>query len=217
MAIGSLHVDDLAKESLLRHVQRVQLEKVVAAVFENHAVQSLLLRHVDELPDFVHIHGRGHLDGHVLAVFHRLASHEEVVDPVGGDIDHVDVCALAEFLVAVFARIDFGRWHRSLLQVFLAGFGSLGFVVAESLDFDARDVGPALHGTRSAHTQSDEGHAHHVHLRRHHAEGCLLSGGHGRHFGHDRAVYYFAGPVELAGFGLLRPHCYWQHQGCEKN
>ena len=214
VAIGTLCVDDLTEETLLCHVERVQLEEVVAAVLQNHAVQALLLGEVDELPDFVHVHGRRHLDGHVLTVLQCLLGHQEVVYPVGGDVDHVDVGALAEFLIAILAIVDVSWRHGSLLQVAVATLGAFLHMVAERLDFDAGNVGPALHGARSAHAQTDECHAHHVHLRCHQSQCGLLSGRHGRHIRHDGSVHNFVGPVEFSGLGLLCPCVQRQQKRC---
>ena len=217
VAIGTHRVDDFAEKPLLSHVERVEFEEIVAAILKNHAVQTLLFREVDELPDFVHVHRRRHFNRHVLTAQQRLFRHEEVVNPVGGDINHVDVVALAKFLVAVFARIDVGRRHRSLFQILLTAFGAFFHIVAESHDLNARNVRPTLHCARSAHTQTDECHAHHVHFRRDESEGGFLSGRHRRNFRHDGAVFHGVRPVELTGFGLLRPHCYRQHQCCKQN
>ena len=211
MAIGTLRVDDLTEETLLSHVQRIQLEEVVAAVFENHAMQALLFRKVDELPDFVHVHGRGDLDGHVLTILQSLLGYQEMVNPVGGDVDHVDICALAELLVAVLTVIDVGGRHRSLLQIAVATLGALLHMVAESLDLNTGNVSPALHGTRSAHTQTDECHAHHVHLRGHHSQSGLLTCRHSGHIGLDGSVDNFVWPVEFSCLGLLSPCVRRQH------
>ena len=215
MAIGTLYVDDLAKESFLCHIQRVQLEEVIAAVLQNHAMQALLFRQVDELPDFIHIHSRRNLDSHVLTVFQRFLCYEEMVNPVGSDIYHIDVRPLAEFLVAVLAIIDVGGRHGSLLQIAVAVLGALFLMVAECHDLNTGDVSPTLYGTRSAHTQSHECHAHHVHLRSHQSQSGLLTCRHGGNIGLDGSVNHFVWPVEFPGLGLLCPSVHRQHEsGC---
>lgn len=45
--------------------------------------------------------------------------------PVGGDIHHVDVLALAQRLVAILARINVGGGHAGLAKIFLAVLGTL--------------------------------------------------------------------------------------------
>ena len=106
--VGPLHVQHLAEESLLRHVQRSQFEEVVDAVLEHHAMLAGALAGVDELPYLVHIEGCGHLDGHVLAVLHRVDRQRHMVYPVGGDVDEVNVVAQAHFLVCL-RRAAVGR------------------------------------------------------------------------------------------------------------
>ena len=54
---------------VVRHVERVHLEKVVDAVFELYTV----------LAYFVEVHRKGHLDGDVLAVLHSVHAYGGVV------------------------------------------------------------------------------------------------------------------------------------------
>ena len=115
MAVGALGVDNIAEKSLLCHVQRVELEEVVAAVFEHDAVQAYLFGEVNKFPNLVHVHGRRHFYGRVLTMCHGFFGHGEVVSPVGSDVHEVDVGAFAYFLIAVFAVIDVGGRHAGLL------------------------------------------------------------------------------------------------------
>ena len=109
--VGSLHMKHLAEESLLRHVQGRDLEEVVDAVLQHHTMQAGALAGVDELPYFLQGHGGRHLDGHVLAVFHGVECQGNVVYPVGGNIDEVDVLPIAHGLVSLgAAAISRGTW-----------------------------------------------------------------------------------------------------------
>ena len=69
-------------------------------------MQALAFAQVDELPALLQVHSRGDLDGYVLTVLQRTLGYGEVVQPVSGYIDQVDVIAFAEFLIAGFARIN---------------------------------------------------------------------------------------------------------------
>ena len=197
VAVSPLHVKHFAEDTLLRHVQRVQFEEVVTAVLQHHAVQAGLLGQVDQLPDFRQVHRRRHLDGHVLAVRHRLPGDEEVVFPVGGDVDEVDVLAPAEFFISVLTGVDVGGRHACLAENVLAFLGSAAFVVAEGHHLDAGDVHPAFHRTGPAHAQSDEGHPHDFHLRGGEVQGTLLSCRACRYFCDGLSAGDFVGPVEL--------------------
>ena len=163
MYIAALDVQDVAEEALLGHVEGGELEEVVDAVLEHHAVAAGLLGGVDKLPAFVEIHGSGHFHGHVLAVFHGVDGHGDVVLPVGGDVYDVDVGAFAELFPALLAAILGGGGASGVLQVFLRLGQTLGVLVAQGLDGGAVDIGPAIHGARAAHAQADEAHAHTVH------------------------------------------------------
>ena len=69
MTIGTRRIDHFAENTVLCHVERVELKEVVAAVFKHHAVQTLAFGEVDECPNLGHTHGRRYFDSHVLALF----------------------------------------------------------------------------------------------------------------------------------------------------
>ena len=163
--VGTFATEHFAKDTVLRHIQGVELIPVVAAVLENHAVLASLLTEFDELPALCQVHGRGHLDGGVLAVLQRALSHGEVVVPVGGDIDEVDVGALAELLIALLAAIDGGRGKTCIAEILLAAFSTCLHIVAEGNNLHTGDIGPALHSTGTAHAETHEGHTHRLQLR----------------------------------------------------
>ena len=74
-----MHIDELAQQTPLGHVERVEFKEIIAAVLEHHHMQALAFTQVDERPNLVHVHGRGDLDGDMMAVLQRLVSHQEMV------------------------------------------------------------------------------------------------------------------------------------------
>ena len=175
--VGALGAYDFAENAVLGHVERVHLEPVVAAVFENHAVLAGFLAQVDEFPALLEVHGRRHLDGRVLAVFKGTLGHGEMVVPVGGHVNEVDVVALAELFVSLGAGVDVGGRKACLAQELLAGFGAGFLIVAEGYNLHAGDVGEALHGAGATHAKAHKGHAHGFEFGGRQTEHVLLPGG----------------------------------------
>ena len=93
-------------------------------------------------------------------------AHLEVVFPVGGDINDVDVLTLAEFFVTLLAVIDLGRGHPGLAQNVLASLGTLLLVVAKGHNLHTGNIAPTLNGTGATHTQTDEADTYDLELRR---------------------------------------------------
>ena len=185
MYVGALSADNLAEYSLLSHVQGGHFKPVVAAVLQNHAVQAVLLAKVDEFPALVEVHSRRHFYCHVLAVLEGALSYREVVIPVGADVYKVDVAASAHIHVAIFAAIDCSLRQTLVGEIFLAFFGTAFLVVAQSHGVSARNMGKAVYGVRSAHTQASKAHAHYRQLRCCKVDDVLLTLWALRHIGHD--------------------------------
>ena len=162
--VGTLGVDNLTKDTLLSHVEGVELKPVVAAVLQNHAVLAVFLGEVDELPALLQVHGTGHLNGGVLAVLQSALGHGEVVVPVCSNVYKVNIGAFADFLIPELAVVNIGRGKAGLTQVFLALFCALFVVVAQGYYFYTRNMGKTCNGTRATHAQANEGHAHGLHL-----------------------------------------------------
>ena len=164
--VAALDVEHLAEQPLLGHIQRIHLEEVVDAVFELHAVLARALRGVDEGPDLVERHGRRHFDGGVLALFHGVYAHPGVVLPVGSDIHQVDIVALAELLPSIFRIGVLGSGGETGLFEHLLALGHVfRQQVAQSDDFRTGNVDKTLHGSRSAHAETDEANAYGVYSR----------------------------------------------------
>ncbi len=137
--ISTFCTQNLSEYTLLSHIQGGHLIPVVAAVLEHFAMETLTLGEVDEFPALLKVHCSRYLDSNILAMLESIFCYREMVVPVGSDINEVDVLALTEFLVAIFATIHCCRWEVTVAQKFLAGFCVLLVVVAETLDFHAID------------------------------------------------------------------------------
>ena len=183
--VGTLHANDFAEHAVLSHVEGGHFKPVVAAVFKNHAVQTVLFAEVDEFPALVEVHSRRHFDGNVLAVFKSAFGNREVVVPVGADVNEVDVGTFAHLNVAIFATVDFGFGHSLLGEVFLARFGTFFFVVAQCHCLSAGNIGEAFNGAGTAHAKSGKAYAHHFELWCGEVNNVLLTFGTNRGVGYD--------------------------------
>ena len=101
--VSTLCADYFTEHTVLCHVEGIHFEPVVAAVFKNHTVLAVLFRKVDEVPALLQVHSRRYFDSSVLAIFKGALSHGYVVIPVGSYINKVNVAALAEFFITLFA------------------------------------------------------------------------------------------------------------------
>ena len=132
----------------------------------------------------------------MLALFQGIFGHNKMVEPVGSNVNEVDILAFAELFVAFFAAVDVSGRHAGVAKIFVAGFGALAFVVAECLNFGTIDVCPAENGTRATHAKADKGHSYGLHLRCREAQSRLLAGRPLRNFGNDCTVFYLIRPVK---------------------
>ena len=193
--VGTFCADNFTEYAGLRHFEGAEFVVVVAAVFENHTVLASLLREVDEVPALLKVHGRGHFDGGVLAVLEGALSNGEMVVPVGCYVNEVDVGTLAEFLIAVLAKVDVCGGKAYLLHVALAGFGTTLLIVAESNNLHTGDVAEAVDGTGTAHTETYEGHANGLNFLSLEAKHVLLASGTSRGVDYDCTLL----PMPLRG------------------
>ena len=116
-----------------------------------------LFGHVDELPALFDGGGGGHFHGHVLAALHGVGGHQHVGLPIGADIHQVDVVALAELAPGFTTRIGGGTWQSLGFQdVGLHGFHAVGLDVAQGDHGHTVDVGHAVDGIGTAHSEADE-------------------------------------------------------------
>ena len=191
--VSTLGIQHLTQNALLSHVESVQLEPVVAAVLQNHAVLAGLFRKVNELPALLEVHGAGNFNSGVLAIFQSALSHREVVVPVRSNVHQVNVIALAKFFVTSCTRVNGSGSHTSLAQVLLALLSTLGFVVAQSNNLYTRNVGKTGNSTRTTHTKAHECYAHGLHLGSFQPHHVLLSFRTHRGFHHEGALI----PVSL--------------------
>ena len=160
MDVGTLGAEDITEEALLSHVECGELEEVIDAVLEHHAVTLRALSRVDDVPSFLEGRHSRYFTSDVLALLHGIDHHRSVTCPVGSDVDQVDVGAVAELLPCLFATaVSSSFGEASLLEDGLALLDTVGMKVTESLDLYALDLGEAFDGTRATHTQPDEAHA----------------------------------------------------------
>ncbi len=187
--VGTLGMKHLAEEALLCHVERGELEEVVDAVLQLHAVFARALGGIDEAPDLLHGHGGGHLDGYMLALLHGVNAHVGMGLPVGNDVDQVQVVAFCQLLPRVGAAgVGGGLGEACLTEDLLRHLHPLGTDIAECFDLHAGDMGETTHGTGTAHAEADEPYPHHgegVGGELHHIG---LSGRTCRRGGHDHAA-----------------------------
>ena len=155
--VGTLGAEDITEEALLSHVERGELEEVIDAVLEHHAVTLRALSRVDDVPSFLEGRHSWYFTSDVLALLHSIDHHRGVTCPVGSDVDQVNVGAVAELLPCVFATAVSSCFGEAcLLEDGLALLDTVGMKVTESLDLYALDLGEALDGTRATHTKPDE-------------------------------------------------------------
>ena len=155
--VSTLSAEDITEEALLSHVERGELEEVIHAVLEHHAVTLCALSRVDDVPSFLEGRHSWYFTSDVLALLHGIDHHRGVTCPVGSDVDQVNVRAVTELLPCIFATAvgsSFGE--ACLLEDGLALLDTVGVKVTERLDLYALDLGEALDGTRATHTKPDE-------------------------------------------------------------
>ena len=196
--VGALDMEDLAEEPVLGHVERRELEEVIDAVLEHHAVALVLLGGVHQLPALVERLGRRHLHGNMLAVLHGIDGHRNVLEPRRGNVDQVDVVALAELLPALLAAVRRGGRQPVFREDLLRLLHPVGIEVAKGLDRNAVQVGETLHGARAAHAQADKAHTHGIHRCGPQTEDRLLPRLTGRRIENNHAVHTFP-PLSLLG------------------
>ena len=190
--VGTLGVDGFADGAGLDHREGGHLEEVIAAVLEHDAVTAGALGRVHEGPDVLQGTGGRYLDGGVLAVFHSVEGHGNMVAPVGAHIDDVQVLLFTEGLPGLVRSGIFLRGGKSLVgEEFLAGGDPLGQDVAQGGDHDTGHIGQALHGVAAAHAQAHDAHADRLQRFGGEAEDILLSGRTHGHVGLEDSLYGF--------------------------
>ena len=100
-----------------------------------------------------------------------------MMNPVGCDVDDVDVLAFAHFLVCIYtATVSHSSMSSVLIKPLLAKFYAVGLYVTERHDVRSRDLAPSFYCTDSAHSQPNKAHANRLQLRRSELQHVLLSG-----------------------------------------
>ena len=115
-----------------------------------------LLCRIDQFPALLHGNSRRHLHGHVFALFHGINRHGRMAQPVGADIDQIDVGPFAKPFPALRAHIFRSFGSRFLPEHGLAACEVLRLQIAKGHDFHAVEVHEPFDGTDAAHAQPDE-------------------------------------------------------------
>ena len=97
--VAAFAVYDLAEQAFTHHLHYHQFVPVIAAVFQQHAVDAGLFIGVHQLPAVVQRIGAAHFGTGLLAAFHGVAAGGNVVFPCGGHHNHVHVGRFADFSV----------------------------------------------------------------------------------------------------------------------
>ncbi len=134
----------------------------------------LLLCQIDKIPAFLQVGCRRNFDGYMLAVLESILGNGNMMDPVGSNIDQIDIVALTQLFIAVGTIIDVGFGQTGFLQSALLRFGTAFLIVAQSNDTHAVDVCPAFYCTGTAHTQSHKSHTYDRKRRSCQVQGALL-------------------------------------------
>ena len=157
MQVSALDVHQFSEDTVLRHVERRHLEEVIDAVLEHHAVELCALGSIDHIPDFLHCQGRRHLASDVLAMLHGIKHHRGMVNPVGADINKVNVRTFANCFPRIFATgVSISFRHAYCTQETLTRVGTLLMQVAECLDFHARKVSITIDSVFTTHAEANE-------------------------------------------------------------
>ena len=83
-----------------------------------------------------------------------------MMNPVGCDVDDVDVLAFAHLLVCIYtATVGHSPMSSVLIKPLLAKLYAIGLYVTERHDVRSRNLAPSFYGIYSAHSQSNKAHA----------------------------------------------------------
>ena len=193
-------MNHVPEQPLLDHVQASELEKVIAAILQHHAVPAGPLGGIDERPALGDAGRGGHLDGDVLAVLHGIHRHRRMQLPRHGEIDKVDVVQLAKRLPALLAgELVDGPRSASLDEARLGPFDPLGKQVAERSDRGVLNIGHPLRNVLAPVPETDDADADGVDRVAGEAEHALLPGRPRRRIIHDPAASDSVAVIGCAG------------------
>src|SRR5262245_6615824 len=97
MNVCAFCMNNLPEVSLPYHVQRHQLEEIVAAVLEDHAMLFCFFGCFHQLPALFDSDSSGNLRCRVLSVFHSINGHWSMKLPRCSDVDQIDILPVAHF------------------------------------------------------------------------------------------------------------------------
>ena len=175
MYISTLRTDNFTEHAMLRHVQRIHLEPVIAAVLQNEAMLTGRFTQVNQIPAFLQIHGRRHFYRYILSILQRTLGNGEVMQPVCSNINQIYIITFAEFLVSFVTGIDGGFGHGCLLQELLTFICTGLFIITKSHYLRTRNISETLHCSGATHTQTNKTHTDCLQLRSSQSQYTLLS------------------------------------------
>ena len=189
--ISAFDVKNFTEQTLLCHIQRGQLEKVVHTVLQLYTVFTGLFCRIDQCPDFIKRHGSRHFDSYMFAVLHRIDTHFGMMFPVCYDINNVDIVPFTQLLPGIL-RVRIGSSFRQVGvgERLLCSFHQFGTQITKGIDLNTGNMRPAFNGADSAHTQTDESNANCFHFRDSQPYHILLSGRPFRSFHFNRSINF---------------------------
>ena len=128
MLIAALHMDKLAEDALLDHIEDSHFVPVVAAVLKQHTEFAGLLACPDKLPAFLYARRAADLHGNVLARSHRVYGNAGMGYPCGAAHDSVKVVPCEQFFII---EIPISGLAGGLLDYLSAPFGSVLIYIAD--------------------------------------------------------------------------------------
>ena len=153
-------MQNLTEETLLCHVEGGQLKEVVHAVFQHHAMFLCAFSRIDQCPNLIHVGCCGYFNGHMLSMVHGIKCYWHMMNPVGCDVDDVDVLAFAHLLVCIYtATVGHSSMSSMFIKLLLAKLYAVSLYVTKSHDVRSRNLAPSFYGTNPAHSQPNKAHA----------------------------------------------------------
>ena len=152
MNIRSFCVNDLAKKSLLSHVEGGEFKEVIHAVLQHHAVSLSLLCCVYQLPTVLDSCCCRHLDCNMLSMFHGIYSHRNMCIPSCNDIYKVYIISVAKLLPSLRPAVFCRTRLASIFENPLHSFEFFRVKVADGDSFRPVDISEPANGIRTSHS-----------------------------------------------------------------
>ena len=133
VTVSAFRMNELAEQSLLRHIEDRQLMASVTAVLHEHAGHPCLFRGPDQLPALLDAGGAAHFHGGIESGVHGIQTDLHVGGPAGRRQNGVQALDLQQRAVV---RGDNGLFSARLQNGLRGGFGAVGIKVADADHLD---------------------------------------------------------------------------------